>query len=52
MIESGFRSLGLKWSFNPDDCNNWILKTFFGKREVSFRLTFPEQATDNIPIYT
>lgn len=34
MIESGFRSFDLKWAFNLDDCNNWILKTFFDKREV------------------
>lgn len=34
MIESGFRSLDLKWAFNPDDCDNWILKTFFDKCEV------------------
>lgn len=34
--------LDLKWAFNPDDCNNWILKTFFDKREVF--VLFLEQA--------
>lgn len=33
MIESGFWNLDLKWAFNLDDCNNWILKAFFDKRE-------------------
>jgi len=47
-IQSGFRSLDLKWAFNPDDCNNWILKTFFGKR---FFVPFPEQTAAPYDFY-